>query len=107
MCVPLEREFAVDRSHSSTAKEAKEKVSPGLLEEFRRRNLRNVSERDIEVFGRTLSNRDMEMIRPDWRPENYREDIIHSQEVPGEDGPDEGSWLMTTAAFFSRYKPSA
>lgn len=107
MCVPLEREFAVDRAHSSTAKEAKEKVSPGLLEEFRSRKLRNISERDIEVFGRTLSSRDMDGIRPDWRPENYREDIVRNQKLQGEGDPDEGSWLMTTASFFFRYKPSA
>ena len=104
MCVPLEREPAVD-VRSPIGKGAKEKVSLGLLEQFRERKLRNISERDIEVFGRRLSLAEMEQLRPEWTPENYREDIVHNQGNVA-DGPEDGSWLMTTASFFSQYRAS-
>ena len=105
MCVPLERELAVDRLHPPSGKDATEKISPGLLVQFRERKLRNISERDIEVFGRSLSVAEMEQIRPEWTPENYREDIVHNEDNPVDDSGD-GSWLMTTASFFSQYRAS-
>jgi len=103
MCVPLERELAVDRLHSTTGKDTKEKVSPGLLELFREHQLRNISERDVEVFGRNLSMREMDQIRPGWSPENYRGDIRNEDTA---DESEDGSWLMTTESFFSQYKAS-
>lgn len=103
MCVPVDREFAVDRLTAS-GKDTKEKISSNLLEMFRERKLRNISERDVEVFGRRLSNSEMDQIRPGWRPENYRGDI-RSDDAAATDAED-GSWLMTTEAFFSQYKAS-
>jgi hypothetical protein len=74
MCVPLEREAAVDL-HASSRKYVREKISASLFEEFRKLNLRNVSDRSVEVFGRNVTAAEMEQIQPGWLPYNYREDI--------------------------------
>lgn len=102
MCVPLEREAAVDL-HSPSHRHGTEKISPGLLAEFRRLELRNVSDRNVEVFGRNLSLAEMEQIQPGWTPYNYREDIAPDQVEEDSDG----CWLMTTSEFFSQYKVEA
>lgn len=102
MCVPLEREAAVDL-HAIGRRLVKEKISPSLLEEFRNLNLRNVSDRSVEVFGRNLSAAEMEQIQPDWTPYNYREDIEEEDLVEDADG----SWLMTTSEFFAQHKAAS
>lgn len=104
MCVPLEREYAINFADPWSAQQ-REKVSAGLLAKFRARGLRKFDRCDIEVFGHSLTSDSIEAIRPGWCPENYREDIYQKGgNVLGEDKND--SWLINTADFSSAREPS-
>lgn len=66
MAVPLERELLSS---------SKEKFSPRLLNIFKQHNLRNLSDKHVNLFDRKLSIEEMEKTKLTWDPGNYRQDL--------------------------------
>jgi hypothetical protein len=65
MAIPMKR------SIMSTA--GKELFSPGNLELFRKHDLRNVSDAEVEVFERQFSVRQLQKAKKIWRPQVFRD----------------------------------
>lgn len=53
----------------------RERISPGNLKLFKKLNLPRLSDKDVILFDRKLSIDEMEKIKPNWDPRNYRQDI--------------------------------
>lgn len=66
MAIPTERQLI---------KDTKEKFTPLLLEEFRAKGLRKVSDDDVEVVYDTLSKEQIQQNISKWYPGNYRGDL--------------------------------
>lgn len=66
MCIPMKRESICN---------PREKVSPKILEEMRRKGLSKVSDDYVEVFDKKFTKDDIIREIPLWYPGNYRSDI--------------------------------
>jgi len=66
MIIPIEREYL---------KTKKEKFSQGNLTLFKKHKLPRLSEKDIEIYDKKLTIKEIEKNRLTWDPSNYREDI--------------------------------
>ncbi len=67
MAIPMERELLLKKT---------EKFSPQLLQTFREKGLRKVSDNDVEVFDHKFTRAEIAEQIPTWVPGNYRGDAI-------------------------------
>ena len=73
MAIPMERELIKNKT---------EKISPSILSTFREKNLKKVSDNDIELFNYQISKDEIIKNIPTWTPGNYRGDLIEDEIAP-------------------------
>ncbi len=66
MAIPMERELLEKKT---------EKITPQLLEKFKKANLKSISNNDIELYTNKISKEMIIQNISNWYPGNYREDI--------------------------------
>ena len=73
MAIPMERELIKTKT---------EKFSPSILKQFREKQLKRVSDHDVEIFNYQFSKSDIIRNIPTWTPGNYRGDLRDDQIAP-------------------------
>ncbi|MDR2050484.1 MAG: radical SAM protein [Deltaproteobacteria bacterium] len=73
MCLPMKRQHLI---------EAREKFTPGLAADFRKKGAIRLEGEIVEVRGHSFDNAEIVAAAEDWYPANYRDDLKTDQALP-------------------------